>query len=159
RTPELDHLDVMTPDVEASTRFYMGLFNTSLYAQPFQGGFRYFVLLGELGEGREVRYLAVGDARGRGKYIGHFCTTVVDWRRDSEAFFSAMKEACAAAGLGDFPSSSGFGGILADPDGIEIQCLPAPDTLVTVAEPSQLVPWHEGLVRPSGVDHVLLRVS
>jgi hypothetical protein len=42
---------------------------------------------------------------------------------------------------------------------IEIQFLPAPDTLVTAAEPSQLVPWHQGLVTPHGVQSVLLRVS
>jgi hypothetical protein len=28
------------PDVAASARFYMSLFNTRLHAQPFQGGFR-----------------------------------------------------------------------------------------------------------------------
>ena len=159
RTPGLDHLDVMVPDVEASARFYMGLLNTTLYAQPFQGGFRYFVLLGELNERREVGYLAVGAARGRGSYIGHFCTTVFDWRRDSDAVFAGMEDAFAAAGFGAFPGSTGFGGIFTDPDGIEIQFLPAPDTLVTAAEPSQLVPWNQGLVTPRGLDHVLLRVS
>lgn len=159
RTPGLDHLDVMVVDVEATTRFYMGLFNTTLHAQAFQGGFRYFVLLGTLNDKREVGYLAVGDARGRGTYIGHFCTTVYDWRRDSQAIFESMTTQFAAAGFGTFPGSTGFGGIFDDPDGIEIQFLPAPDTLVTAAEPSQLVPWNQGLVTPSGVDHVLLRVS
>lgn len=159
RTPGLDHLDVMVPDVEATTKFYMGLFNTELHAQAFQGGFRYFVLLNPLNEKREVGYLAVGDARGRGSYIGHFCTSVYDWRRDSEAIFKQMGEQFAAGGFGEFPGSTGFGGIFADPDGIEIQFLPAPDTLVTVAEPSQLVPWHQGLVTPHGVQSVLLRVS
>ena len=43
-TPKIDHLDVIVPNVEASARFYMGVFNTTLHAQPFQGGFRYFVL-------------------------------------------------------------------------------------------------------------------
>ena len=36
--------------------------------------------------------------------------------------------------------------------------LPAPDTLVTAAEPSDLVPWYQGLVTPHGVHHVHLRV-
>ena len=61
-TPGLDLLDVIVPDVEKSARFYMGLFNTTLHAQPFQGGQRYFVLLGPLNEGREVGYIAIGDA-------------------------------------------------------------------------------------------------
>lgn len=159
KTPGLDHLDVMVPDVEATARFYMGLFNTALHAQAFQGGFRYFVLLGTLNERREVGYLAIGDARGRGTYIGHFCTTVADWRRDSQAVFAGLAEQFAAAGFGEFPGSTGFAGVFTDPDGIEIQFLPAPDTLVTAAEPSELVPWNQGLVTPSGVDHVLLRVS
>jgi catechol 2,3-dioxygenase-like lactoylglutathione lyase family enzyme len=47
-TPKVDHLDVIVPNVEASARFYMGVFNTRLHAQPFQGGFRYFILLGDL---------------------------------------------------------------------------------------------------------------
>jgi catechol 2,3-dioxygenase-like lactoylglutathione lyase family enzyme len=158
-TPGLDHLDIIVPDVEASARFYMGLLKTTLHAQPFQGGFRYFILLGELNERREVGYLAIGDSRGRGTYIGHFCTSVVEWRRDSAAIFAAMADAFAAAGLGTFPGSSGFGGIFTDPDGIEIQFLPAPDTLVTAAIPSELVPGGQGLVTPLRVDHVLLQVS
>jgi catechol 2,3-dioxygenase-like lactoylglutathione lyase family enzyme len=136
----------------------MGLFNTELHAQPFRGAFRYFVLLNPLTESREVGYLAVGDSSGRGSYIGHFCTSVYDWRRDGEAIMAGMTEKFAEAGFGEFPGSSGFGALFTDPDGIEIQYLPAPDTLVTAAEPSQLVPWHQGLVTPHGVQSVLLRV-
>src|SRR5690554_90388 len=68
RTPGLDHLDVMVPDVEATTKFYMGLFNTELHAQAFRGAYRYFVLLNPLTESREVGYIAVGDSSGRGSY-------------------------------------------------------------------------------------------
>jgi len=158
-TPGLDHLDVIVPDVEKSARFYMGLFRTTLHAQPFQGGFRYFVLLGPLPESRAVGYLAVGASRGRGTYIGHFCTSVANWRRDSAAVFAQMKEQFRAAGFGEFPGSTGFGGIFDDPDGIEIQFLPSPDTLVTAAVPSDLVPWEQGAVTPQRVDYALLRVS
>src|SRR5512139_2518956 len=159
RTPGLDHLDVIVPDVEKSTRFYMGLFKTTLHAQPFQGGQRYFVLLGPLPENRAVGYLAVGASRGRGTYIGHFCTSVEDWRRDSAAIFAAMKEQFSTAGFGEFPGSTGVGGIFQDPDGIEIQFLPSPDTLVAAAVPSDLVPGGQGLVTPQRVDHALLNVS
>ena len=159
RTPGLDHLDIIVPDVEASARFYMGLFNTALHAQPFQGAFRYFILLGTLNDKREVGYLAIGDSRGRGTYIGHFCTSVFDWRRDSSAIFAGMQQQFADAGFGDFPGSTGVGDIFANPDGIEIQFLPAPDTLVTAAIPSGLAPSYQGLVTPRGVDHVLLEVS
>jgi len=158
-TPGLDHLDVIVPDVEKTAKFYMGVFKTTLHAQPFQGGFRYFVLLGALPENRAVGYLAIGDSRGRGTYIGHYCTSVVEWRRDSQAIFGAMGEAFRGIGLGEFPGSTGVGGIFADPDGIEIQFLPAPDTLVTAAVPSDLVVGAQGLVSPLRVDNVLLQVS
>ncbi len=158
-TPKIDHLDVIVPDVAASARFYMGVFNTKLHAQPFQGGFRYFVLFGDLPDNRQVGYLAIGDSRGRGTYIGHFCTSIFDYRQNSAAITSALVEAVDKAGLGKLTIGSGPGGIFSDPDGIEIQFLPAPDTLVTVAVPSDLVEPNKGLVTPKGVDHVLLQVT
>ena len=159
KTPKIDHLDVIVPDVAATARFYMGVFNTKLHAQPFQGGFRYFVLFGDLPANREVGYVAIGDSRGRGTYIGHFCTSIFDYRRDSAAISSALVEAVEKAGLGKLTIGGGFGGIFSDPDGIEIQFLPAPDTLVTAAVPSDLVEPNKGLVTPKGVDHVLLHVA
>jgi catechol 2,3-dioxygenase-like lactoylglutathione lyase family enzyme len=159
RTPKIDHLDVIVPNVEASARFYMSVFNTTLHAQPFQGGFRYFVLFGDLPANRQVGYLAIGDSRGRGTYIGHFCTSIFDYRRDSAAIMTQLTEATEKAGLGRIAGGGGFGGIFSDPDGIEIQFLPAPDTLVTAAVPSDLVPSRKGLVTPLGVDHVLLHVA
>src|SRR5688572_4855076 len=158
-TPGLDHLDVIVPDVEKSTRFYMGLFKTALHAQPFQESFRYFILLAPLPQNREVGYLAIGASRGRGTYIGHFCTSVADWRRDSAAVFAAMKEQFRAAGFGEFPGGGGFAGTFTDPDGVEIQFLPAPDTLVTAAVPSDLVPGMQGMVTPLRVDNVVVQVS
>jgi catechol 2,3-dioxygenase-like lactoylglutathione lyase family enzyme len=158
-TPGLDHLDVMVPDAEKSARFYMGLFRTTLYAQEFRGGQRYFLLLSRLPGDRAVGYVAIGASQGRGAYIGHFCTSVVEWRRDSEAIFAAMTEQLRAGGFGEFKPSGSFGGLFDDPDGIEIQFLPSPDTLVTVAQPSQLVPWQQGMVTPLRVDSMLARVS
>jgi catechol 2,3-dioxygenase-like lactoylglutathione lyase family enzyme len=158
-TPGLDHLDVIVPDVEKTTRFYMGLFRTTLHAQPFQGAQRYFVLLGDLPANRAVGYVAIGDARGRGTYIGHFCTSVRNWQRDSAAVFAAMKDQFRAAGFGEFAGSTGFGGVFNDPDGVEIQFLPSPDTLVTAAVPSNFAPSMQGLVTPLRVDHVVVQVS
>ena len=160
RTPKVDHLDVVVPDVDASARFYMSVFNTKLHAQPFQGGFRYFILFGDLpADTRRVGYLAIGAARGRATSIGHFCTSVFDYQRDSMAIFAAIEEAVAKAGLNKITRGSGVGGIFSDPDGIEVQFLPAPDTLVTAAVPSELVEPNKGLVTPRGVDHVLLHVA
>jgi hypothetical protein len=137
----------------------MGLFRTALHAQPFQGAQRYFILLGPLPENRAVGYLAIGAARGRPTAIGHFCTSVANWRENSAPIFARMKEEFRAAGFGEFPGSTGFGGIFNDPDGIEIQFLPSPDTLVTAAVPSDLVPSQQGLIIPQRVDSALLRVS
>ncbi len=109
-------------------------------------------------ENREGGYLAVGSSAGRGSYIGHFCTSVHDWRRDGEAIMQGLTEQFAAAGFGESPGSKGFGALFDDPDGIEIQFLPAPDTLVTAANPSTLVPWHQGMVTPHGLQNVLLRL-
>jgi catechol 2,3-dioxygenase-like lactoylglutathione lyase family enzyme len=158
-TPKVDHLDVIVPNVEASARFYMNVFNTRLHAQPFQGGFRYFILLGDLPANRQVGYLAIGDSRGRGTYIGHFCTSVVDWRQNSAAIMTAITESVDKAGLGKIGGGGGVGGIFSDPDGIEIQFLPAPDTVVTAAVPSDLVAPNKGLLTPRSVDHVLLHVA
>lgn len=158
-TPKVDHLDVIVPDVAATARFYMGVFNTKLHAQPFQGGFRYFVLFGDLPANREVGYVAIGDSRGRGTYIGHFCTSIFNYRQNSAAISAALVDAVAKAGLGKIEIGSGFAGVFKDPDGIEIQFLPAPDTLVTAAVPSDLVEPNKGLVVPRGVDHVLLHVA
>ena len=158
-TPKLDHLDIIVPDVAAAARFYMAVFNTALHAQPFQGGQRYFILLGDLPANRQVGYVAIGDSRGRGSYIGHFCTSVFDYRRDSAAIMAAITDATAKAGLGPITQGTGVGGIFSDPDGIEIQFLPAPDTVVTAAVPSDLVEPRKGMVTPRGVDHVLLHVA
>jgi catechol 2,3-dioxygenase-like lactoylglutathione lyase family enzyme len=159
-TPKVDHLDVIVPNVEASARFYMSVFNTKLHAQPFQGAFRYFILFGDLpADTRRVGYLAIGDARGRGTSIGHFCTSVFNYQRDSMAIFAAIDEQAAMAGLGTITRGAGVGGIFSDPDGIEVQFLPAPDTLVTAAVPSDLVESNKGLVTPRSVDHVLLHVA
>jgi catechol 2,3-dioxygenase-like lactoylglutathione lyase family enzyme len=158
-TPGLDHLDVAVPDVEKSTRFYMGLLRTTVHAQPFRGGFRYFVLLGPLPESRAVGYIAVGQANNRPTGIGHFCTSVAGWRQNSAQIFAQMKEQFAAARFGQFAGDGGFGGTFNDPDGIEVQFLPAPDTLVTAAVPSDLVPPNQGLVTPRRLEYVQLRVS
>jgi hypothetical protein len=84
---------------------------------------------------------------------------VFDYRRDSAAIMAAIGEATDKAGLGKITGGTGVGGIFSDPDGIEIQFLPAPDTLVTAAVPSDLVPPRKGLVTPLGVDRVLLHVA
>lgn len=157
-TAGLDHFDIISTDVHDAARFYMGVFRTVLHAQPVRDTLRYFVLFGELDESRQVGYLAIGDLRGRLPAIGHFCTSIVDWRSNREAIFASMAEAFAKAGFGTFPGAR-FDSLFTDPDGIELQFLPAPDVLVNEAVPSDLVVPRQGLVTPRGVDHVVLHVS
>jgi len=159
KTPKIDHLDVIVPNVEATARFYMGVFRTALHAQQFQGGQRYFVLFGDLPANRQVGYVAIGDSRGRPTAIGHFCTSVFDYRANAAAITAAVNAAAEMAGVGGLTGRGTIGGLFTDQDGIEIQFLPAPDTLVTAAMPSKLVEWNKGLVTPTGVDHVLLHVA
>ena len=82
----LEHLDTIVPDTAASAKFYMQVFRTKLHQQPFQGGIRYFILLGDLPANRQVGYLAIGAAGTRPTSIGHYCTLAERYDRRSHQF-------------------------------------------------------------------------
>jgi hypothetical protein len=128
----------------------MRVFKTKLHEQPFQGGIRYFILLGELPQNRQVGYIAIGAAGNRPVSIGHYCALAERYDRDGVA--KALQAAGFKVGQGGF-------GMLPDPDGIELQLFQPPAGLVTAAVPSSLPIEGSGLVSPLGVDHVLLSVS
>src|SRR5689334_19599904 len=70
----LEHLDIVVPDPAASAKFYMRVFKTGLHQQPVRDTLRYFVLLGDLPDDRQVGYIAIGAAaQGRAPSIGHYC--------------------------------------------------------------------------------------
>jgi predicted enzyme related to lactoylglutathione lyase len=147
----LEHLDILVPDTAASAQVYMRVFKTKLHQQPFQGGLRYFILLGDLPQNRQVGYIAIGAAGTRPISIGHYCALAE--RYDRAGVATALQAAGFSAGTG--------GGIamLPDPDGIELQLFQPPAGLVAAAVPSPLPVETNGLVIPHGVDHVLLHVS
>ena len=147
----LEHLDILVPDTAASAQVYMQIFRTALHQQPFQGGVRYFILLGDLPQNRQVGYIAIGAAGKRPTSIGHYCALAE--RYDRAGVAEALKAAGYSAGSG------GAFGMLPDPDGLELQLFQPPAGLVTAAVPSPLVATGKGLVRPTGVDHVLLHVT
>jgi hypothetical protein len=147
----LEHLDILVPDTAASAQVYMRVFKTKLHQQPFQGSVRYFILLGELPQNRQVGYIAIGAAGNRPISIGHYCALAE--RYDRAGVSQALQAAGYSAGQG-----GGFG-MLPDPDGIELQLFQPPAGLVTAAVPSPLPVEANGLVTPVGVDHVLLHVS
>jgi catechol 2,3-dioxygenase-like lactoylglutathione lyase family enzyme len=146
----LEHLDIIVPDTAASARFYMQVFDTALHQQPFRGSIRYFVLLGDLPADRQVGYIAIGAAGDRPVQIGHYCALAETYDRD------AVTMALEAAG---YPVPAGGFGMIPDVDGIELQLFTLPAGLVTAAVPSDLPVEATGLVRPLGMDHVLLQVA
>jgi hypothetical protein len=147
----LEHLDILVPDTAASAQVYMRIFRTKLHQQPFQGGIRYFILLGDLPQNRQVGYIAIGAAGNRPTSIGHYCALAE--RYDRAGVAAALQAAGYSSGTG-----GGFG-MLPDPDGLELQLFQPPAGLVAAAVPSPLPVEANGLVRPRGVDHVLLHVS
>jgi hypothetical protein len=147
----LEHLDILVPDTAASAKVYMRIFRTKLHEQPFQGNIRYFILLGDLPQNRQVGYIAIGAQGNRPTSIGHYCALAE--RYDRAGVASALQAAGFSAGTG-----GGFG-MLPDPDGLELQLFQPPAGLVTAAVPSALPVEANGLVKPLGVDHVLLHVS
>ena len=146
----LEHLDILVPDTAASARFYMQVFDTALHEQPFRGTIRYFVLLGDLPEDRQVGYIAIGAAGDRPVQIGHYCALAERYDR------AAVAAALEAAG---YPAPSGGFGMIPDVDGIELQLFTPPAGLVTAAVPSALHVAMKGILKPLGMDHVLLQVA
>lgn len=147
----LEHLDIVVPDTAVSAQVYMRIFRTKLHQQPFQGGIRYFILLGDLPQNRQVGYIAIGAAGTRPTAIGHYCALAE--RYDRAGVASALQAAGFSAGTG------GAIGMLPDPDGLELQLFQPPAGLVAAAVPSSLAVETNGLVKPVGLDHVLLHVS
>jgi len=147
----LEHLDILVPDTAASAKVYTRIFKTKLHEQPFNGGIRYFILLGDLPANRQVGYIAIGAQGTRPTSIGHYCALAE--RYDRAGVAAALQAAGFSAGAG------GAFGMLPDPDGLELQLFQPPAGVVTAAVPSPLPVEGTGLVSPIGVDHVLLHVS
>lgn len=146
----LEHLDIVVPDTAVSARFYKTLFSSPLHEQEFRGGKRYFVLLGGLPPDRQVGYIAIGAANGRPVGVGHYCTLA------ESVDLPAIGKELATAG---YPEPGGGFGVMADPDGLELQLFAPPAGLVAAAVPSSLDVAADGLLAPLGLEHVLLAVS
>jgi catechol 2,3-dioxygenase-like lactoylglutathione lyase family enzyme len=150
----LEHLDIVVPDPAASARFYARFFKTALHQQPVRDTLRYFVVLGDLPQDRQVGYIAIGAAgQGRSPSIGHYCVLAKTY--DRAGFASALQ----SAGLPAAPTAPGAIGMWPDPDGLELQLFQPPAGLVTAAVKSPLPVEGEGVVTPRGVDHLMLLVS
>lgn len=148
----LEHLDIIVPDTAATARFYSRIFKAPLHEQPVRDTLRYFIVLGDVPADRQVGYIAIGAAQGRPAAIGHYCVLAKVYDR------AGMGRTLEAAG---FPNIRGAGaiGMWPDPDGLELQLFQPPAGLVAAAVKSPLQVPGDGLVRPVGVDHMMLRVS
>jgi catechol 2,3-dioxygenase-like lactoylglutathione lyase family enzyme len=149
----LEHLDIVVPDTAAAATFYARIFKTKLHQQPVRDTLRYFVLLGDLPQDRQIGYIAIGAAQGRPASIGHYCVLAKTYNRD--AFAGALD----AIGLPSKATAPGPIGMWPDPDGLELQLFQPPAGLVTAAVDSPLPVGGEGVVSPLGMDHVMLNVS
>lgn len=146
----LEHLDIVVPDTALSAKFYMQVFRNKLHQQPFQGGIRYFILLGDLPANRQVGYIAIGAGGTRPTGIGHYCALAERYNRD------AVAREMEAAG---YKVAQGGFGMWPDPEGLELQLFQPPAGLVTAAVPADLPIESNGLVIPLGLDHVMLNVK
>lgn len=149
----LEHLDIVVPDPAASAGFYARVFKTTLHQQPVRDTLRFFVLLGDLPQDRQVGYIAIGAAGDRAPSIGHYCVLAKVYER------TGFARALQTAALPAVPTGAGGLGMWPDPDGLELQLFQPPAGLVTAAVKSPLPVDSEGIVSPIGLDHVVLLVS
>ncbi|HVY83083.1 MAG TPA: VOC family protein [Steroidobacteraceae bacterium] len=140
RTTGLEHMGTVVPDVAAAGKFYGRLFNPELYKEK-EPPLRYYVTLG-------VGYLALGSRANQSHaFFDHFCALVENYDGP------AMAEELKAAGL-----PAGKFGIIPDPDGIGLQLLSVPGGLAKSTEPAGRIVEGDALVRPLGLQEVVLHV-
>jgi catechol 2,3-dioxygenase-like lactoylglutathione lyase family enzyme len=144
RTTGLEHFGMVVPDVEKAGRFYGPIFNPELHKEAMEP-LRYYVPMG-------IGYIALGANRqpGTPSRIDHYCALVDGY--NSQAFrqeLEAQGVTVAAGGVG----------MIGDADGIQLQLLGIPGGLARTTVPADRITDKAALVRPMGLDHVMLSVS
>lgn len=141
RTTGLEHMGTVVPDVAAAGKFYGRLFNPELHKEK-QPPLRYYVTL-------NPGYIALGSRANESRaFFDHYCALVENYDA------AAMAEELKAAGL-----AGGRYGIIPDPDRIGLQLLGVPGGLAASTEPAGRIVEGDALVRPMGLEQVLLFVS
>jgi catechol 2,3-dioxygenase-like lactoylglutathione lyase family enzyme len=134
-------MGTVVPDVAAAGKFYGRLFNPELHKEK-ELPLRYYVTLG-------VGYIALGSrANEQRAFFDHFCALVESY--DAKA----MAQELQAQGL-----PAGRYGIIPDPDAIGLQLLGVPGGLAKSTEPAGRIVEGEALVKPKGLDQVVLHVA
>jgi catechol 2,3-dioxygenase-like lactoylglutathione lyase family enzyme len=147
----LDHLAIAVDDTEKSVHFYTRVFGNTVLKEKTNA--RHYVKLGP-------NYVAMAPP-GRGEAsqaINHFCPGIVNFIVNFD--LAATKRALDQMGL-QYREATGVGVFVPDPDGTLVQ-LWAENSwshLDQTAAPAPIPSQGEPLLRPTGIDHILINVS
>jgi catechol 2,3-dioxygenase-like lactoylglutathione lyase family enzyme len=147
RYSSLDHLAIAVDDTENSVHFYTRVFGSTVLKAKDNP--RHYVKLGP-------NYVAMAPP-GKGQasqVIDHFCPGVVNFDLD------ATKRTLNQMGI-QYRETNGVGLFVPDPDGTLVQ-LWAENSWNLVegtAMPAAIASQGEPLIRPTGIDHILINVS
>jgi catechol 2,3-dioxygenase-like lactoylglutathione lyase family enzyme len=144
RTTGLEHFGMVVPDVAAAGRFYGAIFNPELHKEN-SDPLRYYVSMG-------IGYIALGANRQQGtpSRIDHYCALVDGYNAQ------AFRQELEAQGI---TVSAGGVGMIGDADGIQLQLLGIPGGLARTTVPAGRIVEKPALVRPLGLDHIMLSVT
>jgi catechol 2,3-dioxygenase-like lactoylglutathione lyase family enzyme len=135
---------MVVPDVAAAGRFYGAIFNPELHKEN-SDPLRYYVSMG-------IGYIALGANRQQGtpSRIDHYCALVDGYNAQ------AFRQELEAQGI---TVSAGGVGMIGDADGIQLQLLGIPGGLARTTVPAGRIVEKPALVRPLGLDHIMLSVT
>jgi catechol 2,3-dioxygenase-like lactoylglutathione lyase family enzyme len=144
RTIGLEHFGIAVPDVEKAGRFYGPIFNPELHKENSEP-LRYYVSMG-------IGYIALGLNRqaGTASRIDHYCALVDGY--NAQAFRQELEAQSVTVNAGGV-------GMIGDADGIQLQLLGIPGGLARTTVPAGRISDKPALVRPLGLDHIMLNVT
>ena len=143
----LEHIALAVPNTEKSVRFYTRLFGNTVMKEKTNP--RHYVRAGS-------NYIAMAPP-GQGQVspaINHFCPGIVNFD------LATAKRALDGLGI-QYREASGVGLFASDPDGTLIQLWTENSWahLSETAVPASLASQGEPLLRPTGIDHILINIS
>jgi catechol 2,3-dioxygenase-like lactoylglutathione lyase family enzyme len=147
RFSALDHLAIAVDDTEKSVQFYTRVFGNTILKEKTNP--RHYVRLGP-------NYVAMAPP-GQGQasqVINHFCPGIVNFD------LAATKHALDQMGI-QYREATGVGLFVPDPDGTLVQLWTENSWshLGETAAPAAIPSPGEPLIRPTGIDHILVNVS
>jgi hypothetical protein len=153
-TTGLEHLGVNTPDSIRSLKFYSPLFDLKPYREMDTQRYpnRFYVRLGP-NDSTKVGYIAIATREGE-PTVDHFCALTVNYSAQA-ARTELEAKGITSGGRG----AGGGGGMLRDPDGIQLQLLGVPGGLASTTVPADPIASGTELVKPLALESVVLAVS